>query len=231
MDVYVFGAGVSKSVGYPLGNELFDAIDGYVRTSGNCFDRFDYQQGWAQLQRWLETNPNPTITQAHRARDIERLFTALDFATLSDSSDAEARDYRHYRGTLLWALENYFTWRHSEDYQESKRKKWDALKTFAGRLKPKDVVITFNYDCSIERVLLDEGKWSPRDGYGFELALQKSRDDRTPIVLPESANVVLHLHGATGWYRRPMFAPGFSLPPDGLTREQAQAVLDFAAHA
>ncbi|MGO9647421.1 hypothetical protein SBA7_570003 [Candidatus Sulfotelmatobacter sp. SbA7] len=223
MNVYVLGAGVSKSVGYPLGRGLFEAIDRYVRTSGNCFDRFDYQKGWSELQHWLETNPNPAITQAHRDKDIERLFTALDFATLSDSSDPQARDYQYYRGMLLWALENYFAWRHSEDGKESKREEWDALTMFAKKLKPKDVVITFNYDASLERVLLAQGKWSPRDGYGFELAFQKSRDDETPIVLPESPIVILHLHGATGWYRRPLFAPGFSLPlgHHGATPRQA----------
>ncbi len=223
MNVYVLGAGVSKSVGYPLGSELFNAIDSYVRTSGNCIDRFDYKKGWAELERWLETNPNPTIAQAHRAKNIEHLFTALDFATLTDSPDAGARDYQHYRAMLLWALENYFAWRHSEDHAGSKRNEWDALRTFAEQLKPNDVVITFNYDSSLERVLLDQGKWSLGDGYGFGLVFQKSRDDKTPTVLPESPVVILHLHGAAGWYRRPMFAPDFSLPPqhDGATPPEA----------
>ena len=144
MNVYVLGAGVSKALGYPLGSDLFDAIDGYVRTSGNCFDRFDHQKGWAELQSWLGTNPNPMITEAYRAKDIEHLFTVLDFAALSDSPTTEARDCQHYRGMLLWALEHYFAWRHSQDYGESKSKDWDALKRFAEKLNPGDVVITFN---------------------------------------------------------------------------------------
>ena len=212
MNVYVLGAGVSKALGYPLGSELFDAIDGYVRTSGNCFDRFDHQEGWAELQSWLGTNPNPMITEAYRAKDIEHLFTVLDFAALSDSSTTEARDRQHYRGMLLWTLEHYFAWRHYQDHEESRNKDWDALKRFAEKLNPGDVVITFNYDATLERVLLDQGKWSLRNGYGFDLVFQKSRDDKTAVSLPESPIVILHLHGATGWYRRPMFAPDFSLP-------------------
>jgi len=72
MDVYVVGAGVSKSVGYPLGSELFDAIEAYVQTSGNCIDRFDYKNDWKDLSRWLDTHPNPMVAEAYRAKDIER---------------------------------------------------------------------------------------------------------------------------------------------------------------
>lgn len=212
MDVYVLGAGVSKSVGYPLGSELFDAIEEYVRGCGKCFDRFDHQQGWAELKVWLETNPNPMIVEAYRDKDIERLFTLLDLAVLSDRSGAVARDQQHYRGVLMWALEEYFAWRHSEDNGASKGKGWDALKAFAEKVNPGDVVITFNYDSTVERALLGRGKWSPRDGYGFELVFQRSPDDTTLVDLPKSPVVVLHLHGATGWYRRPLFAPDYSLP-------------------
>jgi len=44
MNAYVLGGGVSKSVGYPVGTELFDEIDKYVRGSGNLTDRFDYRE-------------------------------------------------------------------------------------------------------------------------------------------------------------------------------------------
>jgi len=66
-------------------------------------------------------------------------------------------------------------------------------------------VITFNYDSTLERVLLRQGKWSPRDGYGFDLEFQKSQFDATPLVLNRSAIKILHLHGATGWYSKPVF--------------------------
>lgn len=213
MDVYVLGAGVSKPVGYPLGSELFDAIEDYVRGCGKCFDRFDHVRGWADLKAWLETNPNPMIVEAYRAKDIERLFTLLDLAVLSDRSGTVARDQQHYRGMLMWALEHYFAWRHSGDNGMSKGKEWDALRAFAEKVSPGDVVITFNYDSAVERALISHGKWSPRNGYGFELAFQKSPNDTTPVELPESPIVVLHLHGATGWYRRPWFAPDYALPP------------------
>ena len=75
MNAYVLGAGVSKSVGYPVGTELFDEIDKYVRESGNLTDRFNYREGWNDLHHWLETNSNPMIAQAYRTKNIEHLFT------------------------------------------------------------------------------------------------------------------------------------------------------------
>jgi len=235
MNCYVLGAGVSKSVNYPLGSELFDAIDQFVRQSGPCIDRFDYQKDWEDLTRWLEGNPNPTIAQAYRTRNIEHLFTVLDFAdelrndallnTFHSRASSKLRekkaeafgmydrtveDYGRFRRILLWALEHYFSQRHCEDVQNSKDPNWDALRAFGNSLAPGDVVITFNYDATVERVLLGQGRWSPRDGYGFEIVFQQSRDDRT-VVDPwgRSAVTVLHVHGATGWYRRPFFAPGY----------------------
>jgi len=239
MNVYVLGTGVSKSVGYPVGPALFDEIDKYVRESGNCVDRFDYKKDWDALHQWLRDNSNPTIVQAYATKNIEHLFTVLDFAmqlrgdALSsafvagrgsderteraaafETFDKKIEDYQRYRAILLSALEHYFAWRHSEDYGWEKRKEWDALRALAERMRPDDVVITFNYDATLERVLLEQKKWSFKNGYGFELVFQKSRDDKTFVPHPNSPVIVLHLHGATGWYRRPAFAPDYA-PPEG----------------
>jgi len=55
-------------------------------------------------------------------------------------------------------------------------------------MKPEHVVITFNYDATLERVLLEQKKWSFSDGYGFELKFQQSRQDKT-IVPPSKSPV------------------------------------------
>jgi hypothetical protein len=243
MKAYVLGAGVSKTVGYPLGTELFDSIDEFIRDSGSCRHRFDYGKDWQELHHWLATNANPAIMQAYRTKNIEHLFTALDFVetlrnealfggwraarTAAEPSvkeasferfekfDHEVELYRRYRGMLMWALEHYFSWKHYEDCKDLKSPGWDILNRFAEKLNPGDAVITFNYDATLERALLAQGKWSPSDGFGFDLAFQESRYDKTPVMATKSQILVLHLHGATGWYRRPTFAPDFRLPPEG----------------
>jgi hypothetical protein len=54
---------------------------------------------------------------------------------------------------------------------------------------PEDVVITFNYDVSMELALREAGKWDIHDGYGFRI-LDSVR---------QSAVKVLKLHGSTSW--------------------------------
>jgi hypothetical protein len=78
---YVVGAGVSHSVGYPLGGELFDKLDDFVRRMGNWSHRFDYGKEWPALHDWLDTNINPLIKEAYRRRQLEHLFTVLDLAS------------------------------------------------------------------------------------------------------------------------------------------------------
>lgn len=69
MNAYVLGAGVSKSVGYPVGAKLFDEIDKYVRQLGNFFHRLG-REHWDRLDCWLQNSTNPTITQAYHAKNI-----------------------------------------------------------------------------------------------------------------------------------------------------------------
>jgi hypothetical protein len=247
MKCYILGAGVSKSVGYPLGSELFGEIDKFVRESGPCFDRFDYQKDWNRLHKWLEDSSNPAISQAYRTRNIEQIFTALDFASylwdeafvgavrsdlssrertggsgLFENYDKAVEDYREFRRILLWALEHYFADHHQRDLTASGGPEWDAIKRFGETLDSDDVVITFNYDATLERILLQEGKWSPGDGFGFALKFQQSRHDSNLVKHWTTSEVkVLHLHGATGWYRRPTFAPGFQPQGNGGVSREA----------
>ena len=121
--------------------------------------------------------------------------------------------YLHYQKMLLWALEVYFQHRHESDLKSYHQEHWKDLRTFARKLCKGDVVITFNYDSTLERVLLEEKKWTPKDGYGFELVFQRSSSDERREEIDSSEVTVLHLHGAIGWYRKPTFKEGY-IPPD-----------------
>lgn len=240
MNVYVVGAGVSRTVGYPLGAELFDEIDKYVRESGNLIDRFDYQKDWPAACRWFEGNKNLLIAEAYRKRQIEHLFTILDLASILNSenlgnivkqSTVRGKDvagaesdyqhfakvtasYRDYRRILLWAVESYFEYRHHCDGDEVKKSSWETLHKLGEKLCPGDTIITFNYDSTLERALMQQAKWSPRNGYGFELVLQESPHKEILVSFPTSMITVLHLHGALGWYRRPIHRSGSALPEE-----------------
>ncbi len=237
MRAYVIGAGVSKSVGYPLGIELFDAVDKFVRLQGKTFNRFQFDKDWPALKRWLARHRNPIVSEAYRSRQLEHLFTVLDLAenlridslgailaaskrgkkavSLAESRwrsvEKNSRSYQKYRQILLWALETYLEFKNYEDCRGFSDASWETLRTFGNKLCPGDVVLTFNYDSTLERILQKQGKWSPRDGYGFELVFQESYLDKTPIGFPKSPVRILHLHGSVGWYRKPAIREEFRL--------------------
>lgn len=249
MKVYVIGAGVSKTVGYPLGVELFDEIDGFVRSSGKLFNRFDYHKDWRALKHWLQVHGNPVVAEAYRSRQIEHLFTIFDLAVdlrinrmgsvlgaakkgaaaVSASEDRwrkldrASRAYLKYRQILLWALENYLEYRHHYDAETCSSQTWEPLRQFGMKLHSEDVILTFNYDSCLERVLLQQGKWVPQNGYGFELVFSSPDIAATPIPFVDSPVKVLHLHGSVGWYQRPAMREGFrsqrggAIPREALT--------------
>jgi hypothetical protein len=53
-----------------------------------------------------------------------------------------------------------------------------------------DVVITFNYDVSLDRELRKAKRWEISDGYGFDLEIPN---------MPKSGTTLLKLHGSTNW--------------------------------
>jgi hypothetical protein len=250
---YVVGAGVSNTACYPLGGALFDAIDRFVRDSGPFFNGFDYERDWPELCVWMDSNSDPAIAQAYRTRQLEHMFTALDLPTmLQEASVAEiyrqmerpggdparaeegyqaldkaTREFAKHRHVLLLALEAYFERKHNLDANALTDGKWEDLRSFGNKLCRGDIVITFNYDATLEGVLHAQGKWYPQDGCGFELAFQRSGQDQTRINFPESPVTILHLHGAIGWYARPVFENVFSSLGAGAVSREALTAAPF----
>jgi hypothetical protein len=240
MRTYVLGAGASFPI-YPLGGTLLDCIDTYIQSCGRCFDRFQYDTEWPAALAWLQNDANPVLREAYRSGNIEQIFTALDFAHFlrdegllnilrasrqgpGEVAAAEANydgltrdigEYREIRQILLWAMEAYFQHRHEEDRGRCGSSEWMAMEGLGQRLAVGDVVVTFNYDSMIERVLLRQDKWSPKDGYGSDLVFCDPGCTATLIALPKSKVKVLHLHGAVGWYRKPHLHPGVTVTTDG----------------
>jgi hypothetical protein len=77
-----------------------------------------------------------------------------------------------------------------------------------------DVVITFNYDVSLDRELRKAKRWEISEGYGFDI--------ETPNV-PKSGTTLLKLHGSTNWmdslfrgHRAGTFSQGYGEDSRGL---------------
>ena len=227
MNVYVVGAGVSKTVGYPLGGDLLHEVEELIRLSGSSLRLPEFTAVGPVLRAWLEMNSDPIIAESYRSGNLEYVFTALDLSwnlfllklnklarrqggarrspVVTTDKDLRAyematQQHQRIRQTLLWALDEYLRRRHKEDGLTFPTSTWADLRRFAAMLGEGDVVITFNYDSTLERVLFQQGKWSPSDGYGFKVDLWHSMSDRTPVPIAQSKVSTLHLHGSVGWY-------------------------------
>ena len=83
------------------------------------------------------------------------------------------------------------------DLKEALRDHFDSIRSapaplydnFARVLHQGDLVITFNYDLSVERALHAAGLWDIRTGYGFSI---EAAEQPSPVG-------VLKLHGSTNW--------------------------------
>lgn len=60
---------------------------------------------------------------------------------------------------------------------------------------PESPYLSFNYDSFLEFGLFRAGRWSPHDGYGVPVNVERGFTAE-PYNSPDSRNVVLHLHGS-----------------------------------
>jgi len=172
MTTSVLGAGASCHAGYPLANELGDA-----------------------LVAWLAQNPTPVnemyggnikeLGQLYgNLQDLERILTDLEncpSGSRAATLDAASRRYA-IRDMRIMIPEFFRSLRQQPagHYERLARE----------RIQPGDVVITLNYDLALERELRRAGLWEIGDGYGFSLGIDG---------IPRSQVTILKLHGSANW--------------------------------
>ena len=171
--VYVFGAGASHDAGYPLASAMGSALFEYMLASENPYIR--------EPAEFL-------IDTFGKTSNIEDLITEIE-SQIDMLKDSEVPEDRNQRGRIarhrvyLWvALREWFRQIHLLPAP--------SYTIFAERIvRPGDVVVTFNYDDSLERELRRFRKWDISRGYGFPLGMED---------IP-SGVLVLKLHGSMNW--------------------------------
>ena len=226
MKVLVFGAGFSVEAGYPPAERLMAEIG--ARCSN--FPVNDQAERWQEFETWREKQKRGALGQICRSENPEYLLTYLDIADMIPDARLNeifgqargveldrktlAQMKRHirsaYRGkertikrTLHKALADYFRWRNNEDSEPGALWRNGPYKRFFEQYVANgDTVLTFNYDTLAEHSLLELGKWTPADGYGFPVPASNVRSAVGATCPDRSLVKTLKLHGSVGWYEK-----------------------------
>lgn len=239
MKILLLGAGASKCAGYPLVRDLMSALRNWSSANQNMNFQTDWEN-WEEfhqssrgLFRLLLDDPNPEIVLS--ALDICQLCSAAGTRgfrpdlretavglTLSQADllpqqyfVTEAHQQAHRaacaRHALLRCLQAFLIDKHSNDLGAAGRTRRNYLRHLLEKLTTGDVVITLNWDTTVERTLAEEGRWNPSDGYGFTKRLRTL--EGAPLRFSRPSEVlVLKLHGSIGWHRSNRHGLYFSGP-------------------
>ncbi len=217
MKVRFLGAGASKAAGYPLTRELLGCLKDFCEhASIDALER-----DWATFEAF-KSRSGDAMAPLLGSANLEIFLSVIDLylaaaeefplraSELQKSEDDElaglitnpaAQGALLARTSLLRCLKDFFGWLHERDSLE---RKGEYLKDEFRSLGQGDIVITTNWDCLAERTLLETDRWSPCDGFGFDVFFKNwSGKDLPPAITRPSAVKVLKLHGSFGWSVRP----------------------------
>lgn len=233
MKVIFLGAGSSHKAGYPLASnllceletELTNTYNIVIREAWSHFAKFR-NEATGILKRILSsTNPEVVLSlidlynaswkveQKDFYKQMSKAFKQLNahpesVITPPDlPKDTKKKDFfeaRYAVHAFLECVDNFFLLRHCYDSTDNGKRKWQYLKSELSSLSKGDIVITTNWDTLAERVLTEDCRWTPRDGYGFLVCLKlKGGNSEILSSVPESSDVkVLKLHGSYGWRQK-----------------------------
>jgi hypothetical protein len=131
--------------------------------------------------------------------NIEQILTDLDQCLPgSRAATLQGPVRANLRANIRFVMREYFN-----DIRSAPSPLYERLAH--ERIRPGDVIITFNYDSACERELKRAGLWEISDGYGFSLGIDE---------IPQSKTKVLKLHGSVNWWGL-IFggSSGFSVAP------------------
>jgi hypothetical protein len=174
MKVFILGAGASVHAGYPLASNL-----------------------GLELAKWVEqTKPidhdyriliDQVAARFGKLENLEEFLICLDrprFASDKAVSEDEKVVLSGLRAGLKKAICDYF-----DDVRQANNA--EAYECFAEHhVHAGDVILTFNYDVSLDRELRKAAKWEVGNGYGLGIC---------PNLTPDSPVKLLKLHGSTNW--------------------------------
>jgi hypothetical protein len=180
---FILGAGASIHAGYPLAADMGIRLLDWMKTPRESV-YYDYPG-------------NATYLENRFGNNIEDMVNGIERTLLRHGSDFELMASL-YKPSLLQAIREWFA-------EIQRHNPAVAYRKFASQIIQRgDVVITFNYDVSLDAQLCRAGKWSLGDGYGF-------RVEGFPMHSPVR---LLKLHGSANWLTKVLAGGRPAIPDD-----------------
>ena len=168
--LFILGAGFSKPAGLPLGDELFQCVQKVVNLEQDIDE-------WTSLYPGKSVDLEQVLAYSHRKHHLGLLRSKELFADASRSIHA-----------VKEAIQQVLV-------QRTPSATPKLYQDFAKRLRPGDVVLTFNYDTLLEQALDDIGKpYTLTPEWWLEEALKDTEEYRYVDLIK--------LHGSIDWYDR-----------------------------
>lgn len=157
------------------------------------------------------------------------LVSGDDWFSDSDKFRSKSAVERTIRDCLVNALIAYFEWRNGQDTKFSLGSQWTLIHEFCNkRLRPGDAIISFNYDCALERVLLQQGGFAVKytENWPTIQFLIPNIIRPKDVASNKGEILILKLHGSVGW--QPFLHQGcVGIPPEHLEGLGAKSEVDY----
>ncbi len=197
-NIYILGAGFSKPAKLPLGNELFEyvlkeikkptiwhnhTINLYENFLKDDIERFiNYK---ASVSGELLNENEINFEEFLSYLDIEHYFGLLGGDTWSNEGNESQVLIRNYISKVIFDKQN-----------EIKESNFNLYELFVEKLRPEDIVITFNYDTILEKVL-DKKKIKYRL---FPVRYDEVNENEGILNTISDEVIILKMHGSIDWF-------------------------------
>ena len=203
--IFVLGAGFSKPAGLPLGTDLFSEVASLAdeKHRDTCFDsplcnRIREFERYKQKAHFKYKHDEPI--------DIEDFVSFFDLRSklqLLGGSRYQNHGNRNQYGSFEGWFRYYLAWAIHLAQKSANYCDLALYREFVQRLKPGDVIVTFNYDTLLESILDELGI-----SYRFRLNCENGDPRKGSVNRPEeeeSQIVILKVHGSIDWFDKGIY--------------------------
>lgn len=201
MDVYILGAGASKSynksktgVRMPLAKDFFKTYNS-LKISEDLNVVVTHVLSYLKEYRKMDyidfMNFNEDI-EAFLTEINEKLYSLVSKENISYDEKKSALYLDGAYNQLIFLFEGVLN-------EIQNGEKCPYYTKLLEKSHKDDVFITFNWDTLLDRVLWESKLWSPEDGYGITFAAFYNNEWQDTLDLDKSKVKLLKLHGSTNW--------------------------------